>query len=118
MIFLAAAPVAGVGRGAHAQEATCTCRYKGQDYGIGESICLNGPGGMRMATCSMVLNNTSWKFSEGVCPVSKLEDRQPNMTPILETPKIPVMTASALPSGVTLDKGSAPYGVRLLASCL
>lgn len=107
----------GAGNGAHAQEVSCTCRYKGQDYGIGESICLKGPGGMRMATCSMVLNNTSWKFSEGVCPVSALEDRQPNMTPIPGMPEIPVVTASNPESVAALDGQPIPYG-RLLASCL
>jgi len=58
---------------AYAQNISCTCRYKGSDYGIGESICLKSPNGMKMATCSMVLNNTSWKFSNAPCPLSELK---------------------------------------------
>ncbi|WP_306145009.1 hypothetical protein [Roseibium sp. MMSF_3412] len=56
-----------------AQNISCTCRYKGSDYGVGESICLKSPDGMKMATCSMVLNNTSWKFSNAPCPLSQLK---------------------------------------------
>jgi len=56
---------------AQAQNVSCTCRYKGQDYGLGESICLKGANGMRMATCAMVLNNTSWEFSNAPCPLSR-----------------------------------------------
>ncbi len=58
---------------ATAQSVSCTCRYQGQDYGIGESICLKGSNGMRMATCAMVLNNTSWKFSNAPCPLTLWE---------------------------------------------
>ncbi|MEO0980112.1 MAG: hypothetical protein AAFY24_22805 [Pseudomonadota bacterium] len=63
---------------AHAQNISCTCRYKGSDYGIGESICLKSPNGMKMATCSMVLNNTSWKFSNAPCPLSQMQPRKGN----------------------------------------
>lgn len=61
----------------HAQNVSCTCRYQGEDYGIGESICLKGSNGMRMATCSMVLNNTSWKFSNAPCPLTELDQSNP-----------------------------------------
>lgn len=53
-----------------AQNVSCTCRYKGQDYGLGESICLKGSDGLRMATCAMVLNNTSWELSNAPCPLT------------------------------------------------
>jgi len=49
-------------------DVPCTCRYKGEDYGIGDSICLGSGSGTRVATCSMVLNNTSWKMSNAPCP--------------------------------------------------
>lgn len=77
-VFLAALPIIGAAPvfDAQAQGVSCTCRYKGQDYGLGESICLKGQDGPRMATCGMVLNNTSWRFSDAPCPVSRL-----NMTP-------------------------------------
>ena len=60
-----------------AQDVPCTCRYKGEDFGLGHSICLNGPDGLKVATCSMVLNNTSWQFSNAPCPVTLL-DKQEN----------------------------------------
>lgn len=72
-----------------AQNVSCTCRYQGEDYGIGESICLKSPNGLKMATCSMVLNNTSWKISNAPCPFSKLdaEDLEPvDMMPARPTP--------------------------------
>lgn len=50
----------------------CTCRYLGSDYEVGQEICLSGPSGPRMAKCSMVLNNTSWNFTETPCPYASL----------------------------------------------
>lgn len=50
----------------------CTCRYRGSNYHIGDEICLNSPSGPKMATCDMVLNNTSWSMSETPCPTVKM----------------------------------------------
>ncbi|TYC65828.1 hypothetical protein FMN63_26050 [Stappia sp. BW2] len=65
------AEVLGFRASAIAQDISCTCRYKGEKYGIGESICLKSPSGLRMATCEMVLNNTSWQFSNAPCPLTQ-----------------------------------------------
>ena len=46
----------------------CTCRYRGQDFHLGEVICLSTSGGPRIAQCEMALNNTSWTITEGPCP--------------------------------------------------
>jgi hypothetical protein len=54
-----------------AASADCTCRFQGRDYDLGQNVCLTTPKGARMATCGMVLNNTSWQFSETPCVVSK-----------------------------------------------
>jgi hypothetical protein len=51
--------------------AECTCRSQGRDYELGKSVCLQSPKGPRIATCGMVLNNTSWQFSETPCVVSE-----------------------------------------------
>jgi hypothetical protein len=51
--------------------AECTCRSQGRDYELGKSVCLQTPKGARIATCGMVLNNTSWQFSETPCVVSE-----------------------------------------------
>jgi hypothetical protein len=63
--------VLGSGSPASAQNVSCTCRYQGQDFGLGDSICLKSADGLRMATCEMVLNNTSWKMSNAPCPVTQ-----------------------------------------------
>jgi len=48
----------------------CYCRAQGRIFGIGDTICLRGPQGSRMARCSMELNVTSWRLSEQPCPES------------------------------------------------
>ena len=62
---LVATPVAG-GR-------NCTCRYFGQDFSLGTTVCLKGPDGPRLARCAMNQNNTSWKVLEQSCPSAGLE---------------------------------------------
>jgi hypothetical protein len=47
--------------------ADCTCRAFGQDVELGGSACLTTPSGPRFAVCGMVLNNTSWQFSNMPC---------------------------------------------------
>lgn len=70
LVFSATLAIAAAAIG---QTVPCTCRYKGEDYGLGDSICLRSPDGLRMATCSMILNNTSWQFSNAPCPVTGVE---------------------------------------------
>lgn len=52
--------------------ADCTCRSQGRDYELGTSVCLQTPKGARIATCGMVLNNTSWQFSDTPCVISQM----------------------------------------------
>lgn len=47
----------------------CTCRFRGEDFSIGESVCIRGS----LATCSTFLNNTSWAISKTPCPVASLD---------------------------------------------
>ena len=54
--------------------ADCTCRSQGRDHELGTSVCLQTPKGARIATCGMVLNNTSWQFSDTPCVVSQAPD--------------------------------------------
>jgi hypothetical protein len=51
--------------------ADCTCRALGRDFELGRSICLSTPHGPRLATCGMVLNNTSWDISSTPCVTSQ-----------------------------------------------
>jgi len=87
----------GIGTASWAQNVSCTCRYQGEDYGVGESICVKSPQGMRMATCAMVLNNTSWKFSNAPCPLSLNESVQPDagqvQSPVRQS-RLPAKTLS------------------------
>jgi hypothetical protein len=53
--------------GAWPAAADCTCRAGGRDYELGRTVCIASPTGLRLATCMMVLNNTSWRFSETPC---------------------------------------------------
>jgi hypothetical protein len=48
----------------------CQCRAYGRMFDLGATACLKTPKGMRVAQCVMVLNNTSWSFSERACPES------------------------------------------------
>jgi len=57
--------------------ADCTCRSQGRDYELGQSVCLQSPKGARIATCGMVLNNTSWQFTETPCTVSLVPQALP-----------------------------------------
>jgi hypothetical protein len=57
--------------------ADCTCRSQGRDYELGQSVCLQSPKGARIATCGMVLNNTSWQFTDTPCTVSALPQAHP-----------------------------------------
>jgi len=47
-----------------------TCRAQGRHFELGQTACLPTPNGPRLATCAMVLNNSSWQFSETPCTVS------------------------------------------------
>jgi hypothetical protein len=47
-----------------------TCRAQGRHFELGQTACLTTPNGPRLATCAMVLNNSSWQFSEVPCTVS------------------------------------------------
>jgi len=55
-------------------ESKCSCRYAGQSYALGACVCIDRPGvGQQYACCGMVLNNTSWQFSDKGCPTAMSE---------------------------------------------
>lgn len=51
----------------------CTCRYQGEDFELGQEICLKSPSGEAIARCEMMLNNTSWKFTKTPCPIASAD---------------------------------------------
>lgn len=61
------APLATSPDTAFRPNVNCTCRFRGQDFGIGESACIRG----KLATCSTFLNNTSWAISTAPCPMAR-----------------------------------------------
>jgi hypothetical protein len=85
MAAIAGAAILGViSSGAYAQDAPqprpvqaqghnpaeCLCRAQGATFAVGETACLRTSEGPRIAECGMVLNNTSWQFTQRPCPES------------------------------------------------
>ena len=58
-------------------DPNCICRARGKEFELGQSTCLPSPKGPRIATCGMVLNNTSWQFTETPCTVSLVPQALP-----------------------------------------
>ena len=54
---------------AQAPVVPCTCRLDGRDVALGQQACIRG----RMALCTRMLNNTSWKVGDAPCPLSLLD---------------------------------------------
>ncbi|MBL6957625.1 MAG: hypothetical protein ISR52_01480 [Rhodospirillales bacterium] len=48
-------------------KSECTCQFFGKHYKLGTQVCFKSWKGMRLATCGMELNNTSWKISDTPC---------------------------------------------------
>src|SRR5689334_25061548 len=63
---------------AAAADPNCICRARGKEFELGQSACLPSPKGPRMATCGMVLNNTSWQFTETPCVISEVPETAPD----------------------------------------
>jgi hypothetical protein len=76
--FAAVALLAALDALLGAAAADCTCRAQGRDFQLGERACLTTPNGARLATCGMVLNNSSWEFSQMPCTVSAVPPDQPS----------------------------------------
>ena len=70
--FAAIALIAALDALLSSAAADCTCRAQGRDFELGQTACLTTPRGARLATCGMVLNNSSWQFSETPCTVTAL----------------------------------------------
>lgn len=59
----------------------CTCRYRGENFQIGEVACILG----QLKQCEMKLNNTSWRTLSDGCPQAQLLQSQPKSTSGEET---------------------------------
>ena len=56
---------------AQGDRSSCYCRYFGKYFAQGAKVCMATPNGMRMARCTMSLNNTSWEITEESCPLAR-----------------------------------------------
>jgi hypothetical protein len=65
-------PFHGVISGATGEAIPCRCRFRGDAYRLGDTVCMNTPLGVQMARCDMVLNNTSWIPLGVPCTMSRL----------------------------------------------
>lgn len=63
------------GASASLADDKCTCRAHGRNVEIGQTVCLATSRGFRLATCGVVLNNTSWTISNVPCVSSRIDLR-------------------------------------------
>lgn len=55
-----------------AKSIPCTCRFQGSDIPVGQTMCLDLPGGAVTAVCDRVLNNTAWKTLRKGCVADQM----------------------------------------------
>lgn len=85
----------------------CTCRYSGADFNVGSCTCMVISGELKRACCGRVLNNTSWNFNAGQCPVS---DAPQSTVPVTEGAAVTadMKQQAALPDRQIADKTGKP----------
>jgi hypothetical protein len=73
------------------QRIPCRCRFRGEAYRLGETVCMNTHLGVQLARCDLALNNTSWVPTGVPCTISRaplspqrvsLSPRNASLTPI------------------------------------
>ncbi len=58
----------------YGQVIPCRCRYQGQEYRLGEVVCMQTHMGTVMTRCDLFMNNTSWIPTTDACTVSRAPD--------------------------------------------
>jgi hypothetical protein len=48
----------------------CLCRFRGQDYRVGDAVCMSTHVGTVIARCDLSLNNTTWVPTGEPCALS------------------------------------------------
>ena len=66
-------PFHGVISGATGEAIPCRCRFQGNAYRLGDTVCMSTPLGVQFARCDLILNNTSWIPTGVPCTVSRLD---------------------------------------------
>jgi hypothetical protein len=54
----------------------CRCRYQGQTYRLGDTVCMNTHLGTVLTRCELFMNNTSWMPSREPCAISEARTKQ------------------------------------------
>ncbi len=52
----------------------CRCRYRGQEYRLGEVVCMQTHMGTVLTRCDLFINNTSWIPTTDACTISRMSD--------------------------------------------
>lgn len=60
----------------HTAHADCKCVANGERFEEGQVACLTLPMGKKLAQCTKVLNNSSWKILQDGCPESSTEQER------------------------------------------
>lgn len=55
----------------------CRCRYQGQEYRLGDLVCMSTHVGVVMTRCDLLMNNTSWVPTGTACTVSRSPEPDP-----------------------------------------
>ena len=63
----------GVISGATGEPIPCRCRFQGNAYRLGDTVCMSTPLGVQFARCDLFLNNTSWIPTGEPCTMSRLD---------------------------------------------
>jgi hypothetical protein len=71
-----ASPFHGVISGATGEVIPCRCRFRGNAYRLGDTVCMTTHLGVQLARCDLLLNNTSWVPIGVPCTMSLLPRRQ------------------------------------------
>ena len=66
-------PFHGVISDATGEAIPCRCRFQGNAYRLGDTVCMSTPLGVQFARCDLILNNTSWIPTGVPCTVSRLD---------------------------------------------
>jgi hypothetical protein len=68
-------PYHGVISSATGEPIPCRCRFRGNAYRLGDTVCMTTHLGVQLARCDLFLNNTSWVPTGVPCTMSLLPRR-------------------------------------------
>ncbi len=63
-------PFHGAINGATGKPIPCICRYREQEFRLGDKVCLQTPSGAVLVRCDLMQNNTSWVPTDESCTIS------------------------------------------------